>query len=166
MIQKETISDSHFIAHDFGTSGVKSIIINQKGVIKAHTIASYPMQTPHPGWVEQKPDDYWNAVIEATKTLINDVDIDKQSIKGIVFTTQSMGIIPIDKNGIVLHPNISWVDGRAENEAQKLMQKFLHRKIFKAIVGIEITGKDVIPKLMWLKYNRPEIYEKTDKFLM
>ncbi len=156
---------TYFIAHDLGTSGVKSILINQTGEIKAHSIVAYPLQMPKPGWVEQKPEDYWNAVTKSTKSLIDQSNVDIKFIKGIVFTTQAMGIIPVDVDGNVLHPNISWVDGRAEKEAVKLMNKFLHKKVFKTIVGIEITGKDVIPKLMWIRDNLPEIYKKTDKFL-
>ncbi|MEZ5004039.1 MAG: FGGY-family carbohydrate kinase [Chitinophagales bacterium] len=154
-----------FIAHDFGTSGVKSILIDQTGKIIADTIETYPMQMPKPGWVEQRPEDYWNAVTLATRNLIAESQVDVNAIKGIVFSTQAMGIIPIDKDGNVLHPNISWVDGRAEDEARQLMNKFLGKKVFKAIVGIEITGKDVLPKLVWIKNKLPDVYQKTDKFL-
>ncbi len=155
----------HFIGHDFGTSGVKSIIIDEAGVIKAEAIETYPMQTPQSGWVEQKPKDYWNAITTVTKRLLESSKIDKSTVSGIAFSPQSQGVIPIDKDGNVLHPNITWVDGRAEEEAVKLMKKFLGRKIFKTIVGIEITGKDVLPKLLWLKDKRPDIYNATDKFL-
>ena len=86
-------------------------------------------------------------------------------IKGIAFTTQAMGIIPVDMHGKVLHRNITWVDGRAEEQARKLMGKVGGRTIFKMIAGIEITGKDVVPKLMWLKQNHPGIFNQTYKFL-
>ncbi len=155
----------YFIAHDFGTSGAKSILIDEVGTILAHTIFNYSMQTPHPGWVEQLPEDYWQAAIQSTQKLMLEAKVEASDIKGIVFTTQAMGVIPVDVQGNVLHPNISWVDGRAEEEAVLLMRKFGGKKIFKAIVGIEITGKDVIPKLIWLKLNRPEIYQKTHHFL-
>jgi len=155
----------YFIAHDFGTSGVKSIIIDEEGSIKAHAIETYPLQQPRPGWVEQKPADYWHAVTAATRKIVADSGLMPEDISGMVFTTQAMGIIPVSKEGVVLHPNISWVDGRAEDEAIKVMNRFLGRRVFKGIVGIEITGKDVIPKLMWLRDKMPEIYRKTDKFL-
>jgi xylulokinase len=155
----------YFIAHDFGTSGAKSILIDHLGTILTHTISNYPMQTPHPGWVEQLPDDYWEAVKKSTATLLKESKIDPANIKGIVFTTQAMGVIPVDKNGNVLHSNITWVDGRAEEEAVLVIRKFGGKKIFKSIVGIEITGKDVIPKLIWLKNKRPDIYQKTHHFL-
>lgn len=152
-----------FLSYDVGTSSVKAVWVNSLGEIIGTAIEHYPLSMPQPGWVEQHPIDYWTAVCKATHTLIRNRD--KTSIAGIVFTTQAMGIIPVDKMGTVLHPNITWVDGRAEEQARKAMNYFLGKKIFKAIVGVEITGKDVIPKLIWLKDKKPEIFNNTYKFL-
>ncbi|WP_167613657.1 xylulokinase [Maribellus sediminis] len=151
------------IAHDVGTSGVKSALVNSKGEIICHATHPYPMFTPQPGWVEQDPLDYWNAIVANTKILLKATNPDE--IAGLVFTTQSMGIIPVDEIGTVLRRNITWVDGRAEEQARWLMNLFGGRTAFKSFLGIEITGKDVIPKLRWLKQNEPDIYSKTYKVL-
>ncbi len=159
MILKKNI----VLAHDVGTSSVKSALIDSDGNIIGHATHSYPFYLPQPGWAEQEPMDYWNAIVTNTKeltTLIN-----KDQILGMVFTTQAMGIIPVDKKGNVLYKNISWVDGRAEEQAKWMMNMFGGRATFKSFLGIEITGKDVIPKLRWLKQNEPEIYKNTYKFL-
>lgn len=155
----------YFLAYDVGTSSVKSILVDAKGQISAASIASYPLLTPKEGWVEQVPDDYWKGITSTTKQLIEKTQIPLDQIKGIVFSTQAMGIIPVDKQGNVLHNNISWVDGRAEKYAQKLMSWVGGKAIFKAIMGIEITGKDVIPKLMWLKETCPDVFQASYKFL-
>lgn len=76
-----------------------------------------------------------------------------------------MGIIPINNNGKVLRPNISWVDGRAEKQAKKIIKKFGGETIFEKLVGIKIIGKDVIPKLLWIKEEEHDIYNKTQYFL-
>ncbi len=155
----------HFLAYDVGTSGVKSIIIDEKGVVKASAVEPYPLQMPKPGWVEQYPDDYWSAICKATKSMMKISGVDPYTLKGIVFSTQAMGIVPISRSGEILYPNISWVDGRAEEQATKAMRIFMGKRVFKALVGIEITGKDVIPKLMWLKEKKPEIWAQTEKIL-
>lgn len=155
----------YFLAYDVGTSSVKSILVNETGNILASAIEEYSLQMPNPGWVEQEPIDYWNAICKATKQLVNSTEISINDIKGIAFTTQAMGIIPVDKQGKILYPNISWVDGRAEKQASKIMKKVGGKSIFKFFTGIEITGKDVVPKLLWLKENKPEIYKNTYKFL-
>lgn len=151
------------IAHDVGTSGVKSALINSEGDILNNATHPYPFYTPQPGWAEQDPLDYWNAIVANTQFLLK--TIDKSAILGIVFTTQAMGVIPVDEEGNVLRRNISWVDGRAEEQARWMMSLFGGRAAFKAFLGIEITGKDVIPKLRWLKHKEPEIYSKTHKVL-
>lgn len=155
----------YVIAHDVGTSSNKAVLISDKGQIICSSEASYTFQHPNPGWVEQDPEDYWNAIVRTTRAVIKESGIDASEIIGLVHSTQAMGIIPVDKNGIVLHPNITWVDGRAEEEASWLMKRFLGKEIFKLIVGIKITGKDVIPKLIWLKNKKPEIYNKADHIL-
>lgn len=156
---------NYFLAYDVGTSSVKSILVDAAGNIAADAIAEYPLLMPNPGWVEQVPEDYWQAICKATKQLIQQSHVDTALIKGIAFTTQAMGIIPADKDGNILYNNISWVDGRAEKQARQIMRKLGGKRLFKAIVGVEITGKDVVPKLKWLKENKPDIFHKTHKFL-
>jgi len=149
---------AYVIAHDVGTSSVKSAIVSDNGDVLAHHSTPYTFSHPQPGWVEQNPDDYWRGVVANTRHIVAESKIDKKDILGIVFSTQAMGIIPVDKRGMVLHPNITWVDGRAEEEALWLMRLLGGKRLFTAIIGIEVTGKDVIPKLRWLKKNKAEIY--------
>lgn len=156
---------SYFLAYDVGTSSVKSILVDEAGTIIAAAIEEYPLHMPHPGWAEQEPQDYWNAVCKTTKKMIAETSVALNSIKGIAFTTQGMGMIPVDKTGKVLHPNISWVDGRAEKQSRRIMNRFGGKKLIKLIIGVELMGKDVIPKMIWLRENRPEIYNNTYKFL-
>jgi xylulokinase len=157
--------DSFVISHDVGTSSVKTALVSSKGAVIAHHTTSYSIQNPKPGWVEQNPEDYWNGIVNNTRFIVGTKQVDTSQIVGMIFSTQAMGIIPIDKDGKNLHANITWVDGRAEEQARWLMRKLGGKKIFKKIVGVEITGKDVIPKLRWLKQNRPEIYNNADCIL-
>ena len=151
------------IAHDVGTSSVKSALIDNLGNILGDSTHPYPLYYPQPGWVEQEPIDYWNAIVANTKKLV--ATIDKNKILGIVFTTQAQGVIPVNKAGVVLRKNIIWVDGRAEEQARWMMNLFGGRAAFKSFLGIEITGKDVIPKLRWLKQKEPDIYNEMHKVL-
>jgi xylulokinase len=160
------MEDKKFVlAHDVGTSSVKTVLISNTGEINSHHTSPYPFQYPNPGWVEQDPEDYWNGIVENTRYIISNSSVDANLIVGMVFSTQAMGIIPLDKENKVLHNNITWVDGRAEKQAQWLMNMLGGKSIFKKIIGAEITGKDVIPKLRWLKQNLPDIYNNTDTIL-
>lgn len=159
------MNKKYVIAHDIGTGSVKTAIITTDGDIICSASESYPFFYPQPGWVEQKPDDYWNASVKSTRNVMKESGISPEEVLGIVFTTQAMGIIPIDAEGNVLRNNITWVDGRAEEQARWIMNLVGGPAIFKKIVGIEITGKDVLPKLRWLKQKEPEVYREMDKVL-
>ena len=157
--------DKFVIAHDVGTSSVKTALINNRGEVMAHATSAYGFNHPKPGWVEQDPADYWNGSVQNTREIIRKSKVDLQKITGIVFSTQAMGIIPVDHENKLLNHNITWVDGRAEDQARWLMNLLGGRRIFVKLFGVEITGKDVIPKLRWLKQNKPDLYEKAETIL-
>ena len=155
----------YVIAHDVGTSSVKTALINDLGEIIAQSTTAYEIIHAQPGWVEQNPDDYWQGSVVNTRKVVRTGGINRNEILGIVFTTQAMGIIPVDKEGKTLKNNITWVDGRAHEQARWIMNLMGGKTIFKKFIGTEITGKDVLPKLRWLKLNEPEIYHRMDKVL-
>jgi len=156
---------TYVIAHDVGTSSVKSTLVSDLGEIIARATCPYGFRYPKPGWVEQDPEDYWEGVVKNSKEVMANGDAASESLTGIVFSTQAMGIIPLDRNDRPLRDNITWVDGRAEEQARKLMNLLGGRKVFEKLIGVEITGKDVIPKLMWLKKYEPDIFERAATIL-
>ncbi len=155
----------YVIAHDVGTSSIKTALINERGEIIACNTSAYGITHTQPGWVEQNPEDYWQGSVINTRKILESPVIDPEGILGIVFTTQAMGIIPVDRNGNTLKNNITWVDGRAQEQARWIMNLLGGKAIFRKIIGTEISGKDVLPKLRWLKQNEPEIYNRMDKVL-
>lgn len=155
----------HVIAHDVGTSGVKTALISAAGEVLATRTSNYPSVSPQPGWFEQDPADYWNAVVANTRGVLQESGIARDSVIGMAFSTQAMGIIAVDSAGAVLHPNIAWVDSRADEQARAMMRRFGGRRIFRAIAGTEISGKDVLPKLRWLMQHRPSVYRATEHVL-
>lgn len=104
----------YIIAHDVGTSSTKAVLFDVEGSIISHATEFYPLYNPHPNWAEQDPEDYWKAIVKTTREVMEKSEISPEQVLGIAYTTQAMGIIPVDKEGNVLRPNITWVDGRAE----------------------------------------------------
>ena len=92
-------------------------------------------------------------------------DISPESVAAIVFSTQAQGVIPVKADGTVLYPNITWVDGRAEKQAQGIMKKIGGKRLFTLLAGTPIMGKDCIAKIIWLKEERPEVYQNADRIL-
>lgn len=155
---------NYIIAHDVGTQSNKAVLIGTDGSVYNSSEEKFEIEFPRPGWVEQDPKDYWKAICITTNRVIAKLE-QEDKVLAMVFSTQAMGIIPMDKKGKLLHNNISWVDARAHKQAKKLMNRFLGKSIFKKMTGIELSSKDVIPKIMWIKEELPEVYNNTYKFL-
>ncbi|MDR2634809.1 MAG: FGGY-family carbohydrate kinase [Clostridiales bacterium] len=156
---------NYILSHDIGTSSDKAVLVGFNGQIVDTAQENYPTYYPYPAWVEQNPADYWDAVCKTSRRIVEKTGIAPSDIKGIVFSTQAQGIIPIDKDGKTLYNNITWVDGRAEKQAQGIMRKLGGRKLFTLIAGTPIMGKDCIAKIIWLKQERPDIYNYAEYIL-
>ncbi len=156
---------NYIIAHDVGTSSNKAVLISYEGKIIAAKAEPYPTYYPAPSFVEQNPEEYWQAICKSSQEVVKAAGIDKNDVKAIIFSTQAMGVIPVDEDGKVLYPNITWVDGRAEKQAQELMNKVGGKGIFSLVSGTPIMGKDVIAKIQWVREERPDVYSRTKYFL-
>lgn len=147
-MQKEYI-----LAYDFGTTAVKAVLVDLDGHVLCDSTKDYPLIQLHPGWAEQEPEVLWQAVCTSTKGVMEKSGISVNSIKGIVFAAPWKNIIPIDKDGNVLRNSIIWMDGRANEQASRLNDK----------AGFFVgTGQEYWPRLMWVKENEPEIWEKAE----
>jgi xylulokinase len=155
----------YIVAHDAGTSGNKAILVDTQGNIQASALQAYPVHYPRPDWAEQKPEDWWNAITATTRQVMGRSGVAPQDVLAMVYSTQMLGIVPMDQDGDPLRTAIIWLDGRAAEQAERIMRKFLGRRIFAAVAGAEISGKDAIAKLLWLKENEPQIYDDMSCFL-
>ncbi len=155
----------YIIAHDVGTSSTKAALVEFDGKVRAYSTEPYPIDYPQVNWAEQNPDDYWQAVCESTKRVLKEAGISPKDIAGVVFTTQTVGIIPITRAKGHLRPAVIWLDGRASAQAEEVMNKFGGKAIFSGIAGTAITGKDGIAKLLWIKQNEPEVHAETEYYM-
>lgn len=144
----------YILAYDLGTSGAKCVLVTTEGALLATATAGYPLYTDGgDNRAEQEPEDYWQAVCHATKEVLS--GIDPAAVAGIAFGTMWKGIIPIDKEGNILHRSILWMDGRASTQMQKLIARF----------GSLPGPTDYWAKLLWLRENEPEILQKAEWIL-
>lgn len=149
---------AYFLAHDVGTSGCKAVIVTGDGKLVATAYAPYPTHYPKPLWAEQDPEDWWHGVVQTTHSVLTSSGVNPQEIQGMAFSTQMVNAIPVDARGKPLRPCISWLDGRAWDEARFVMRKVGGARVFSLIVGSALTGKDLLPKYLWLKHHEPEVY--------
>src|SRR4051812_34115840 len=105
---------------DIGTSGAKMVLLDTNGNIIKEVTKSYPLDHPQPGWAEQHPEDWWTAVKEGFKDLLQ--TIDTINIIGIGVSAQMHGLVALDDNGSPLLPAILWNDQRSHQETDYLKE--------------------------------------------
>ncbi|HDN01585.1 MAG TPA: hypothetical protein ENF42_01275 [Candidatus Bathyarchaeota archaeon] len=163
------------IAHDVGTSGNKAVLVDLDTSIKGYTSHQYGVHHPQPGYAEQSPKDWWEAVVQTTRELLEKTGVKPSDILAIVFSTQMAGTLPVDRDGQPLMPCMTWLDTRAHVQAEKIWKgliKISGYNVFTLYMFLNITGgapghtgKDPICKILWLKEEKPDIYRDTYKLL-
>ncbi len=152
----------YLLAHDLGTSGDKATLFSLEGSLIDSTIRSYQTYYSNNTWAEQNPSDWWKAVCDTTRKLLQKRDADE--IAAVAFSGQMMGCLCVDGSGTPLRNSIIYSDQRAVKETAFLVEKIGGIEIYR-ITGHRASPSYSIEKLMWLKRNEPETYKNTYKML-
>ena len=148
---------AHYIAaYDFGTSGVKAVIYRENGHICGIDEQAYGISYPQPGYVEQDPQEYWDAVCRATGNAMAQSGVAPREVRGVVFSVQAVNLIPVSADGEILYPAVSWLDGRAERQAEEI-----NRHLGAPLV----RAQDFQSRLMWFREELPDLYDRAKVFL-
>lgn len=165
----------YVVSVDIGTTETKSVLVSTSGLIDSYKYDN-KIDFPQQGYAEQDPTMLENSIVTSIKKLIEKQQHAIEQIKGLVFTSQMQGILPVDSSGTCITKLITWMDTRA---ADLTKEKF--GKGFPKISGyplkyivkfLSITGgapgydgKNTLSKSLWIKQYMPEIYEGTYKFM-
>jgi len=152
-----------YIGIDLGTSAVKMLLMDAKGKIEKVVSKEYPLYFPHPGWSEQKPEDWWDAVLDGLKELT--ADCDKSQVAGISFGGQMHGLVVLDDRDQVIRPAILWNDGRTGKETEYLNTVVGKEKLSRYTANIAFAGFTA-PKILWMRNQEPENFEKIAKLML
>lgn len=152
-----------YIGIDLGTSAVKMLLMDEKGKIEKVVSKEYPLFFPHPGWSEQKPEDWWDAVLNGLKELT--ADCDKSQVAGISFGGQMHGLVVLDDQDQVIRPAILWNDGRTGKETEYLNTVIGKEKLSQYTANIAFAGFTA-PKILWMRDQEPENFEKIAKLML
>lgn len=152
-----------FIGIDLGTSSVKLLLMNEQGQVKNIVSREYPLYFPHPGWSEQKPEDWYKETMTGLKELLE--GFDKSEVAGISFGGQMHGLVILDENDEVIRPAILWNDGRTYKECDYLNNEIGKEKLSRYTANISFTGFTA-PKLLWVKNEEPENFARIRKIML
>ena len=153
----------YYLAIDLGTTGCRSIVFD--GMLKevSSSYMEYPLITGAGGIVEQDAGLWWELTLKTAKEAMS--CIPPQSIDAISVSSQGISVVPVDEQWNPLCNAISWLDTRAEAEAERFKNDFGEDKI-RAITGKPCDRVYTLPKILWMKNNKPEIYQKAYKLCM
>lgn len=152
-----------FIGVDLGTSAVKLLLMDEKGKIEKIVSKEYPLYFPHPGWSEQKPEDWFTKSMEGIRELV--AECDRAQVKGISFGGQMHGLVALDENDEVIRPAILWNDGRTGKQTDYLNNIIGKDKISKYTANIAFAGFTA-PKILWMKENEPDNFARIRKIML
>lgn len=156
----------HILAIDNGTQSLKAMVFDLQGRMKAKAQVPFaPYVAPQPGWAEQDPDLFWNALCKACRTLWHQEDVDKEALAGVALTTQRATVVNVDRDGNPLRPAITWLDQRKTRGLPPLggVWGWLFR-----LGGLRGTVEYIRAEAEanWLAQHDGDVWRRTHKYLL
>ena len=157
---------SFYLGVDIGTSGTKTILVNEKGEILAEASANYPSYHPKPLWSEQDPEDWWKATVKTIRSVVKKVKAKPADVKAIGLSGQMHGSVFLDKKNQVIRKALLWNDQRTSNECEEIEKRAGGRKkLIQQVANPALTGFTA-PKILWLRNQEPRRFDRLAKVLL
>src|SRR4030043_547714 len=158
--------DKKIISFDLGTGGNKAFLYDLEGNCLASAFVPYTTQYPQVGWHEQRPLDWWIAVVESTQILLKSSKVGKDEIACIGISGHSLGAVPLDKNGNLLRDETPiWSDIRAQKEVEDFFRKIDPDEWYLTTGNGFPAACYTVFKVMWYKNHAPEMWKKVHRIL-
>ncbi|TBW33574.1 xylulokinase [Siculibacillus lacustris] len=144
-----------FLGLDIGTSAVKAILVDETGGARAEASSPLALSRPRPGWSEQHPDAWWQAVEATLDALAAAAPADLSAVAAIGLSGQMHGAVLLGADDRPLRAAILWNDGRATREARTLAAR---GDELAGRLGVRAMPGLTAPKLLWLAVHEPEVF--------
>ena len=157
---------SYFLGIDIGTFASKGVIINDQGNVITENSVEHGMENPFPNYYEHDADGvWWHDFCCISKNLIRESMIDPSCIKGVGCSALGADCLPVDENCTPLRKAILYgIDARALDQCDELTAMYGTSQI-QEWFGRPLGSSDIMPKILWIKENEPDIHSRAYKFL-
>ncbi len=165
----------HILAIDLGTGGPKVALVDPRGRVVAHEVETTGIILEPGGGAEQDPEGWWDAITRAVRRLVAAAPEEAAALAGVSVTAQWTGTVPVDADGNAIGNAIIWMDSRGAPQIRKAVSgrvnvmgydpRRLARWVQLTGAAPSLSGKDSIAHILWLKEERPEVYDAAERFL-
>ena len=157
---------SYYLGIDIGTFESKGVLVDAAGNVVASASHPHKMIVPYAGWAEHDAErDWWGDFKSLSKQIITESKVDPRAIRAVGASAIGPCMLPVDGGGHPLMNGVLYgVDTRASGEIDELNAQYSEETLLRA-TGNALTSQSVGPKILWLKNNRPELYNKAHKFI-
>ena len=156
---------SVYLGIDLGTTGLKSLLVREDGSICGSGYMEYPISIPAPGFAEQDPGDWWNALRLSLAEAMQASGVTADEIAGIGLSGQMHGLVMTGADDALLYPAIIWCDQRSVDQVQAILQRVGAENLGRWTQNPVAAGFQV-SSLLWIRENRPDIYQKIRRILL
>jgi xylulokinase len=153
-----------FLGIDIGTGGSRGVVIDEDGRVAASATATHEdFASPEIGWAEQNPEDWWRACRQVIGEILQ--SISAEEIAAVSFSGQMHGSVFLNQADEVIRPALLWCDQRTEKQCREITEKIGKERLIELVCNPAITGF-TFPKLLWLRENEPESWERVRTVLL
>ncbi|MEA4823709.1 MAG: xylulokinase [Clostridiaceae bacterium] len=156
---------AYIMGIDLGTSGLKTVLFDEKGAEVASATGEYPLYTPAGGMAEQDALDWWNAARDTIRAVLSKSQIAPSSVAGVGLSGQMHGVVPLGADDRPLRRAIIWCDQRSGAQCEEMTRILGREKLIAITANPAITGFSA-SKVLWIRENEPETYEKIRRILL
>ena len=156
---------AYLLGIDIGTSGTKTVLFDEHGKTIASALREYPLYQPQIGWAEQDPEDWWQAACDGIRAVLAKSGVKAEDISGIGLSGQMHGMVLLDSDNKVLRRSIIWCDQRTTAECEQITSLVGEKRLIEITANPALVGFTA-SKIMWVKNNEPDVFEKIKKILL
>ena len=149
----------YVIGCDVGSQGTNAVLHAADGRLVDSAYQGYDASYPHPGWAEQDPQVWIDAVVDTVGRLVSRVPEGAGAIQGLSFGSQLDGVVACDAGGEPVRPAMIWMDRRAEAQAAAVAERVDPGEFYR-LVGANLDSSHAAFKALWIRDEEPEVFAR------
>jgi len=153
-----------FLGLDVGTSGVKAVLVSERGDVEASATTPLALSTPRPGWAEQDPEAWWEASVASLRAVL--AECPGAGVAAVGISGQMHSSVFLDRAGEVIRPALLWCDGRTTAECREITERVGGEEALRDRASNPALEGFTLPKVLWLRRHEPEAFRRLATVLL